>query len=1234
MSTNLIRANFLAYVLLAGRLCLGAPGGAETLLLDETFAGKAGPLTERPDSFFVGRDRAIQLDGQGHAGLVKATDGYVKCPLELPENIERVRITAEVKLSPMPDSAMRNHHAKGEQPVWVALGVSGNTVPAAGLAASRLSVSVSGDGRKLSLGLGRAVGAVAPEFGVKQVDGPGACEVALEYDFKTGTASASLNGNVLLTASAKCSLADFACLGFQLRRMQPLGSAAPGVIQRLKVEAVLGGLVKVSPPPPAVPESAPPRLNAEHERAVALDKQLDEAKSAADTLAALKAGWDNPPATYRPHTRWWWPGNAVTTEGIDWQLEQMKAQGMGGVEIMSFLSIYEKGNINFGSPEFMAVVKHTVAKARELGMEVALNLGPGWGHGNAEVPEADRSKALVFAKQPVKGGEDFAGTLALPQEPAYAARAKKKFEAAVAVALDAQGKPNPAQRIDLSAAVQGSRDFAPRPKLTVNAKLPAGAWQLISFWTVYTLQKCAAEDNDPPTALVDHLKKSAVHDYAVNMGNRYRQAFGADFGQTVDSIFGDSYELHQDFSLWSDGLFERFEKEQGYDLRPWLPLLLYPGAPETPYVRYDFNHFLHRLGMEAAIEELAAYCEAAGVHMRQQPHYRFPAELIEASGALQRPETEFTRRSFEPNAYPHKVTTSGAWLYPAKQKRWVSCEAFTFSNDRYRSTLEELKRGTDLFLRDGITQFYNHGYFYTPEKEVDPARDLIWMNRISHVNPWWPYYRGLADYQARAAFLSRQGRAQAAVLVYSPMPTVWSERAEYPCSHVRDLPFGKLPKILVASGYDFDCVNDDLLQHHAQIKDGQIVINGYRYSALVLPRTLCLAPETLQVVEQFATAGGAVFALNSLPFVSAGLKQHERNDAALRELRDRLFAVQGGEKKLGRGASYFLPECDGFEYLKTWSPGAKEWEPTAPLSPAYQTFIAKLRGHVPPDFEIAGVPLSQGLTFRHTRIGEVDCWFICNLQPNRHAGEVTLNTRGKVPQIWDALAGGIRPVENFREASDGRIALSVTLEPWQSLFVLLAPRGSPVPATAAPVRADVLNRTLPLTGAWKVSFRGLGKFQTNLVLTALADWTKISGLANFSGAAIYTLEFDADGLGRDVALDLGTVHEVAAVRLNGQPVGALWMQPYRLDISKHLRPGQNRLEIEVANLLWNYCAGLEKPTPIPAELHEHYGASWRQNYSAWNAFQQNKNRHHNERLPSGLLGPVQLLTARPDAARQ
>ncbi|MFI5143612.1 MAG: glutamate synthase, partial [Thermoanaerobaculales bacterium] len=40
----------------------------------------------------------------------------------------------------------------------------------------------------------------------------------------------------------------------------------------------------------------------------------------------------NPPMNCRPHTRWWWMGNALSSDDITWQLEQMREHGIGEAE--------------------------------------------------------------------------------------------------------------------------------------------------------------------------------------------------------------------------------------------------------------------------------------------------------------------------------------------------------------------------------------------------------------------------------------------------------------------------------------------------------------------------------------------------------------------------------------------------------------------------------------------------------------------------------------------------------------------------------------------------------------------------------------------------------------------------------------------------------------------------------------------------------------------------------------
>ena len=94
-------------------------------------------------------------------------------------------------------------------------------------------------------------------------------------------------------------------------------------------------------------------------------------------------------------------------------------------------------------------------------------------------------------------------------------------------------------------------------------------------------------------------------------------------------------------------------------------------------------------------------------------------------------------------------------------------------------------------------------------------------------------------------------------------------------------------------------------------------------------------------------------------------------------------------------------------------------------------------------------------------------------------------------------------------------------------------------------------------------------------------------------------------------LGLGRVAEVCEVRLNGQLVGTGWHPPYRFDVSRQIRTGENRLEIRVANLWHNRLVGdaalpkAKRVTRVVPESH----------------YQRVRGK---PLLPSGLLGPVRI----------
>jgi hypothetical protein len=53
--------------------------------------------------------------------------------------------------------------------------------------------------------------------------------------------------------------------------------------------------------------------------------------------------------------------------------------------------------------------------------------------------------------------------------------------------------------------------------------------------------------------------------------------------------------------------------------------------------------------------------------------------------------------------------------------------------------------------------------------------------------------------------------------------------------------------------------------------------------------------------------------------------------------------------------------------------------------------------------------------------------------------------------------------------------------------------------------------------------------------------------------------------GTKILLDLGSARDIAEICLNGKSLATLWKLPYRVDVTRALKPGANQLEVKVTN---------------------------------------------------------------------
>ena len=169
------------------------------------------------------------------------------------------------------------------------------------------------------------------------------------------------------------------------------------------------------------------------------------------------------------------------------------------------------------------------------------------------------------------------------------------------------------------------------------------------------------------------------------------------------------------------------------------------------------------------------------------------------------------------------------------------------------------------------------------------------------------------------------------------------------------------------------------------------------------------------------------------------------------------------------------------------------------------------------------------------------------------------------------------------------------------------------------VEVPSLAAALPLTGPWRVEFQPGRGAPNQIELDALMDLAKHDdvGVRHFSGVATYRLIFTPpkrSPFGNSNSrhfLDLGKVSVMARVKLNGRELRTLWTAPWCMDVTDALLPGDNTLEVQVANLWPNRLIG---DAALPPEQR----VAW----TTWNPFKPDSP------LPeSGLLGPVTLRPA-------
>jgi len=332
------------------------------------------------------------------------------------------------------------------------------------------------------------------------------------------------------------------------------------------------------------------------------------------------------------------------------------------------------------------------------------------------------------------------------------------------------------------------------------------------------------------------------------------RAHGAD----ISGLLIDSHEAGS--QNWTKDFLAEFQRLQGYDLRPYLPVMagyVMVSPQKSDSLLRDVRLTIAQLVGERYFATFRRLCHENRLTLTAQAiggAVCMPADLIATKQYADIPQSEFWVHQPD-GTYDIKECSSAAHIYG---KQIASAEAF--SDGKYKLTPAYYKQLADYAYAFGLNELVACAGGFQPWTDRFPGNTYNGREyAFNRTNTFWPYMRPFWDYQARCSWVMRQGKPVSDICIY-----LGDDAPIRILSH-------KLPEI--PRGYDFDAFTTDALLNRMTVKDGRIVLpDGVSYQMMVLPECI-LSPRAESQIRRFRSQGACIFVPSRDNRVAEALRQ-------------------------------------------------------------------------------------------------------------------------------------------------------------------------------------------------------------------------------------------------------------------------------------------------------------------------------------------------------------------------
>ena len=934
-----------------------------------------------------------------------------------------------------------------------------------------------------------------------------------------------------------------------------------------------------------------------------------------------------PDSRYGTDCWWWWLNGHTSKDAITKELEAMKARHFYGAMVFDAGGHNQRGNKDipmgpeFGSKEWNDLFVYALDEAKRLGLEIGFNIMSGWNLGGPRVTPEYAAKQLVFTETKVKGGKKLVLSLDKPNANkgfykdivvlAFPLKPQNVTDKGITfleqkLAIHEMGGSAPDCRFLLNndlpdKSIEGKSTYIVNSKDVINVtgkcnadgkliwSAPKGEWSIMRIGYTCTKAAVSTSTGNWQGNVVDYLSKKAFDFYWNDVVEPIFKAAGSHVGTTLRYMETDSWECGG--MNWTDDFAQEFKNYCGYDITNYLPVL-------GGYVVNDLNtsnaflaDFRKTIANAVAVNHYANFAEHAhkynmGIQPESAGPHAGPLDGIKNYGYSDITMSEFwspsPHRPFPPNRFFLKQASSAAHIYG---KQIVGAESFTTIGPHWNDELwHNQKSAFDHEVCSGLNRVYFHTFTSSPASMGLPGQEYF---AGTHVNPrvtWWNESSAFIDYLRRTQFVVQNGQFVGDVLYYygDHIPNIFPYKNADPA--------GAMP------GYDYDVTDENILLS-LKVENGKVVVpSGIKYEVLVLPDHKTLTLPALKKVDELLQQGANVIGYKPLYLVT--LIGGESAQREFHQLSDKIW----GNVSSAKGK-------------RKYANGTLAWGVTA-----HDYLISK---GLKPDFNVEGNADLVGFDYIHYIIAGKQFYFITNQTEQPQKINCTFRVSGFRPEIWDALSGDKREAKAFKQ-HDGVTTVPLTFDPYGSIMICFNQAISATTQGDAQQNYPDLKQVMEIDGSWTVHFDSKWGGPETIEFPVLSDWSHSAneGIKYYSGSATYQKTFKPDFTpeqGKSYYLQLENVKDVgiATVKINGVDKGIVWTKPFRVDISKELKAGENTLEIKVVNSWYNRVAGDEMN---PDKKH----------FTSTNIVLRNDFQGRPQEViplqPSGLIGPVIITT--------